>query len=123
MGQLSAKLRTTENGLSYWCQSCEEMHAVNIVPEGAGGGWTFAGTYDAPTFKPSVRVTGVQGVNVKGEWTGEWKTGPDGKPLPLNCHTFITDGKVQFLADCTDKARAGTTEPLPDLPDFMCDPK
>jgi hypothetical protein len=33
------------------------------------------------------------------------------------CHSFITDGKIQFLSDCTHSF-AGKTVELPELPDF-----
>ena len=31
------------------------------------------------------------------------------------CHTFVTDGRIQFLSDCTH-ALAGQTVDLPDIP-------
>jgi hypothetical protein len=113
MGQLSAKLRNVQGGFSYWCQGCEEMHAVNA-------GWQFDGNLEAPTFSPSVLVT--SGHYAPG-WTGPscWCTynaeHPD-KAAPFKCsrcHTFIKGGMVQFLGDCTH-ALAGQTLPLPDLP-------
>jgi hypothetical protein len=33
----------------------------------------------------------------------------------LVCHSFVTDGKIQFLSDCTH-ALAGQTVALPDWP-------
>lgn len=115
MGQLSAKLRSVEGGgYTYWCQGCGEPHAVN-------SGWTFDGNLEAPTFSPSVLVTGVQTVkDERGEWTGEWVRGPDGKALPMVCHTFIKGGMVQFLGDCTH-GLADQTLPLPDLPPHLTD--
>jgi len=68
MGQISAKLRKTTDGYSWWCPACEEVHAVN-------GSWTFNGDVDRPSFRPSIRVTGKQSVVVNGECTGEWKPG------------------------------------------------
>jgi hypothetical protein len=64
--------------------------------------WGFNGNFDKPTFTPSVLTT----------WTeGE-------KRIEKRCHTFVTDGMVQFLGDCTH-ALAGQTHPLPDLPEYL----
>lgn len=119
MGQLSSKLRSCEGGrLEYWCQGCEELHAVN-------SSWQFDGNLEAPTFSPSVLTT--SGHYVPG-WKGPncWCTynaeRPD-DPAPFRCercHTFITGGMVQFLGDCTH-ALAGQTLPLPDLPPELQD--
>lgn len=74
-----------------------------------------------PTFTPSFKITGVQTVvDDKGTWTGEWKRGPDGKPLPYCCHYILTNGILNFCVDCTH-ALAGKAVPLPDLPEFMRD--
>lgn len=118
MGQINAKLRSVENGIGWWCPACEEMHRVSILGPRP---WGFNGNYDAPTFTPSVKVTGKHGINKNGQWTGEYYRGPDGKALDLICHVFITDGRIQFLGDCTNKKYAGRLLPIPDLPVFMRD--
>jgi hypothetical protein len=100
MGQLSPKLRSiADGGLSYWCQGCEDMHAIKIG-RGEGPRWGFNGNVDRPTFTPSVLVR---------------YSDPDGELPDEVCHTFVTDGQVQFLADCTHQL-AGQTLPFPDLP-------
>jgi hypothetical protein len=43
----------------------------------------------------------------------EWRT-------ERRCHTFITDGRVQFLADCTHELARQTLD-LPDLPAHLKD--
>lgn len=114
MVQISAKLRRTDRGYAHWCEACGEMH---VIPNG----WSFDGNADQPTFAPSVRITGVRTVvDEKGEWTGEWVRGPDGKVLPMCCHYIVTGGQVQFCTDCTHEL-AGKTLPLPDLPGFARD--
>ena len=37
-----------------------------------------------------------------------------GKPLPSVCHSFVTDGRIQFLAD-SNHALAGQTVDLPEV--------
>ena len=50
-----------------------------------------------PTLTPSVLA---QGVN------------RDGEPVPYRCHSYVTDGRIQFLGDCSH-ALAGQTLDLP----------
>lgn len=120
MGQISSKLRSGEGGLiTYWCQGCEEPHAIN-------SGWSFDGDLEAPTFHPSVLVT-------CGHYTPGFKPGSKcwctfnaehpGEEDPFvcfRCHTFIRGGIVEFLSDCTH-ALAGHTLPLPPLPPHLRD--
>lgn len=87
------------------------MHQLRVEGDG-GPRWGFNSDFDRPTFTPSVLVTGSQiEIDAEGNWTGEWILGPDGKPLPLVCHSFITDGEIRFLDDCTHRLR-GQTVPL-----------
>lgn len=123
MGQVSAKLRSVEGGRwMYWCQGCEEPHMV-------GPGWQFDGNVEAPTFSPSVLVTGGHYAPGHDSSKGCWCTfnaaqiakGEEPSGFECHrCHTFIRGGMVEFLGDCTH-ALAGQTLPLPDLPDYMRD--
>ncbi len=107
-------LRTAEGGrLLFWCPGCEEAHQV-------GPSWGFNGDYDRPTFSPSVLVkTGhyCQGQEGKDCWcTYEARFG---EPAPFKCtvcHSFVRDGQIQFLGDCTHHL-AGRTVPLEPLDD------
>lgn len=94
--------RVGDDGLRYYCQGCNSNHMVK-VGQGPGPRWGWNGSFDAPTFTPSVLVT-YEGADA----------GKDGAP-PAVCHTFITDGMVRFLGDCTH-AFAGQTVALPDFP-------
>jgi hypothetical protein len=112
VGALSAKLRSAVDGngrraLTYWCQGCESLHQVWVKGGPPGSNWGWNGDVDRPTFTPSVLVTYPANPDADEEFK-EWRTA-------RCCHTFITDGMVQFLGDCTH-ALAGKTEPLPDLP-------
>ncbi len=105
-------LRTLDGGrVGFMCPGCQELHQIRVEGEGRPR-WAYNGNHDRPTFTPSVLVNSVQCVNdEKGEWTGEWVYGADGKPLPSVCHSFVTDGQIQFLGDCTHSL-AGQTVPL-----------
>ncbi|WP_165418410.1 DUF6527 family protein [Dyella amyloliquefaciens] len=62
--------------------------------------WTFNGDLDRPTFAPSLLCKSHR-------WDGE-------KQVPYVCHTFIREGRIQFLDDCTH-ALAGQTVDLPEI--------
>lgn len=66
-------------------------------------GWTFNGDYERPTFKPSILVKGT-------DWDGKV---PGQGITRTVCHSFVTDGRIQFLGDCTHSL-AGQTVDLPD---------
>ena len=59
----------------------------------------FNGNLDAPTLSPSLLVTGKQDANSN----------------PWRCHSFVNDGKIQFLGDCTHPL-ANQTVDLLDVP-------
>lgn len=108
-------LRTLDGGrVGFMCPGCQEMHQVRVEGERSPR-WGFNGDYDRPTFTPSVLVRSSQIVrDDKGEWTGEWVRDAAGKPLPSVCHSFVTDGQISFLSDCTH-ALAGKVVPIPAL--------
>lgn len=64
--------------------------------------WGFNNNFEKPTFTPSLNT-----------WWGGYKNGDHDIPLH-RCHSFITDGKIQFLGDCTH-ALANQTVDLPDI--------
>jgi hypothetical protein len=98
------KLHKIPHGYAHWCPGCEEPH---IIPFG----WSFDGNMECPTFNPSVRITGVLGVNRDGRWTGEWVRDALGDPVPHCCHYFVHGGQIVFCGDSTH-AYAGMTLPL-----------
>lgn len=86
--------RLDDGRLSFDCPGCGMMHAVNVDnPERPK--WSWNGDMINPTFSPSILV----------RWTfGE-------KRKPKRCHSFVRNGNIQFLNDCTHE-HAGTTLPL-----------
>lgn len=93
MRRLSSVLAEGSDG-SYWfmCPGCDSPVRIK--------GWQFDGNVDRPTFAPSVLTTM-----------------PDGNGKYV-CHSFVRDGKIQFLGDCTH-ALKGQTVDLPELPDWI----
>jgi len=74
-------LRVTTHGIMFWCKGCEHYHVINLDEGYSPITWDFNGDYDKPTISPSILVT-------------EPTRG-------FVCHSFVTDGKIQYLSDCT----------------------
>jgi hypothetical protein len=109
------KLRVSEPGedgkVSYWmwCPACDD--AVRISSD-----WEWDGNLDAPTFSPSISVTGVQ-------WDTSFKFHkPSHEKIPAGgtivCHSFLRNGVWEFLEDCTH-TMAGQHVPMVDIPTWM----
>ncbi len=101
MARIGSKLRSAEGGrVAFMCPGCKMMHHVTVEP-GPGPQWSWNGNPDAPTFSPSVLV--------------RWPDPDSPGKYIATCHSFVRDGRIQFLNDCTH-ALAGQTVDLPDLP-------
>lgn len=93
--ELSRCLASSAEGrLTFFCNGCDMPHSIS-VGEGQGPRWTYNGNADSPTFTPSVLVS----------WTE--------RDQPKVCHSFVTDGRIQYLSDCTHSL-AGQVVDLPD---------
>lgn len=107
MGLLSPILRNVEgNGLMWWCPGCNEPHLIHHG-EGPGPRWGWNGNAERPTFTPSVLVRTGRAVDPTFQ--------PEPGDPPEVCHSFVVDGAMQFLGDCTH-ALAGQTVPIPPWP-------
>ncbi|QIL71679.1 ammonia monooxygenase [Diaphorobacter sp. HDW4B] len=93
-------IKQNEELLRFHCPGCDAQHAIQHGAEDDPN-WSWNGSLEKPTFSPSVLVT----------YTGA-DAGRDGAP-PAVCHSFVTDGRIQFLGDCTH-ALAGQTVDLPE---------
>ncbi len=71
------------------------------------GNWTWNGSTDKPTLKPSVLVTSGHYVSFHKSGDKCWCTYNQEHPLKpapcccFRCHSWVSDGKVQFLSDST----------------------
>ena len=98
-------LRSGVDGrLSFDCEGCGMSHSV-MTGVGSGPRWSWNGSMENPTFTPSVLVT----------WS-EPSDNPDefddpSKDIKKVCHSFVTDGVIQYLSDCTHHL-AGKSVPL-----------
>jgi Family of unknown function (DUF6527) len=105
------------------CPGCEELHEVTVRADGqnVGPAWGYNGNPDAPTFTPSILVRGTRTDLSDDEWddlmrrtNGERDAMLADRRTQFVCHSFVTDGRIQFLGDCTH-ALAGQTVDLPVL--------
>jgi len=64
------------------------------------GCWTWNGSTDAPTLRPSVLTQGYRGEHVR-----------------FRCHSWINDGQAQFLSDCSHDMAGQTVDLLDVQPD------
>lgn len=84
------KIRDMEKGANrraFFCPGCGCAHWF-IAP----GSWEWNGDYEKPTITPSILAWGDS----------------------FRCHSFVTDGKIRFLDDCSHELKGQTIE----LPDF-----
>ena len=105
--------RLNENMVSFDCPACGFGHAIG-VGDGAGPRWGWNGSFEAPTLTPSVLLKGVQPIT--DEEHAILMAGGKVEPRPLVCHSFVTDGRIQFLGDCTHSL-ANQTVDLPVIED------
>ena len=88
----------------FFCPACECGHCIKTDPNDkelmGNAYWTFNGDQDKPTIRASILVF----------------EGKDNPPFKKQhrCHSFVTDGKIEYLGDCTHKM-AGQTVELPDM--------
>ncbi len=113
MSALGSKLRQLEGGrVSFKCPGCGDWHMLNVSGQGRPR-WTFNGDGDAPTFTPSILYRA--GHYIPGSKGGCWCDGPEDADFKcIQCHSFVTDGRIRFLNDCSHDL-AGQTVDLPDL--------
>jgi hypothetical protein len=87
--RLMSVLRTETTGaLSFKCPGCHYRHEVYVYPNKnrTGHTWEWNGDWQKPTFTPSILFRTAF-------------TDPDRKNSV--CHSFVTDGRIYFLSDCT----------------------
>jgi hypothetical protein len=78
-------------GYMIFCPGCKCCHGIWVdKPDPVNGcHWSFSGDLERPSFSPSLLISGV-------------------------CHSFIRDGRIEFLSDCKHELAGKTV----DLPDF-----
>lgn len=86
------------------CPGCKSFHSLATkTPNHCGAMWSWNESLESPTFSPSLNVS----------W---YYHGSDGVRKDFRCHSFIRDGKIEFLNDSTHDL-AGKTVDLLDWDD------
>ena len=89
------------------CPGCNENHQIVVGP------WTWNGDLDLPTFSPSLLLQGTQWP--KNEYPVFYKSEHASVESggETRCHSFVVNGRIQFLSDCTHSL-VGQTVDLPE---------
>jgi hypothetical protein len=72
--------------IAWYCPGCKCHHGVPVPPH--AGAWSWNSSLNEPTLDPSVVIQRNGSV----------------------CHSFIRDGKIMFLGDCTHALAGKTVE-------------
>jgi hypothetical protein len=100
MGEKLRKIERVDGKPSdeYWffCPGCDGPHWIR-VNSSESPSWSLTGTTENPTISPSILV--------------RWDEGEERKPCV--CHSFIREGRIEYLSDCTH-AMASNTVDIPD---------
>lgn len=94
-------MRRETGEYAFHCPGCNARHSIwprPLTNPENGASWEFNGDVDRPTVSPSL-------LDVR------QFTDPDRRGQV--CHSFITDGQIRFLSDCTHTL-AGQTVEIPD---------
>jgi hypothetical protein len=101
------------------CPGCGHSMFLPIRgPAPDGPSWEFNGDLERPTLSPSIlQRWSTWEPPVTTENHAQWER----EPWPQTkvdhvCHSFVRDGRIEFLADCTH-ALAGQTVDLPEIAD------
>lgn len=101
---MAIKCKVSDSGcVLFECPGCGCLHAVAVKePNIMNARWTWNDSLERPTFRPSILV--------KANYTSVHR-------MDDICHSFVTDGKIQFLGDCTHDMAGQTIE----LPEWECE--
>lgn len=114
MSALSKILRDAEGGLMlFMCPGCNQAHGIRVA--GDKPIWKWSGDVVRPTFSPSVLVSYYQITPEGCAMIARGDAPPDGERYPgkdVVCHSFVKDGRIEYLGDCTHSL-GGKTSDLP----------
>jgi hypothetical protein len=118
--------RAVDGSIWFFCPGCNGPHSIHVnSPNTPGPNWGYNGNPDAPTFTPSVlaRTTGapdgrsVMTSEEEAEYDAIYAKGGREAVYASRFgkvyHSFVTDGRIQYLSDCTH-ALVGQTFDIPD---------
>ncbi len=109
MAQISRLLRNARDSdgsrdhLTFCCPGCRKyfsniehglpmMERHSVIVRGPGA-WGYNGDPEKPTFSPSVLLRTQYWDEANERW------------IPYVCHSFVENGRINFLEDCTHELR------------------
>lgn len=105
MSETAMVKTTTDPGIFLlWCPGCAEVHQIWVPP------WTFDGNMGRPTVSPSILVGGKQ-------WDPQYSFHNPRHLVapgqPKVCHSFVRDGRWEYLPDSTHVLAGQTVDGVP----------
>jgi hypothetical protein len=89
-------------GYMIFCPACGNGHLFYV------GRWTFNGDHERPTFSPSMLIRGTR--MITDEERDRIMASERVEPEPLVCHSFVRDGRIEYLGDCTHEYAGKTVD-------------
>ncbi len=110
-----SRIHVTDGKATFFCPGCKAPHTVNVAGHSTGHAsavskakrspnWVWNGSETRPTLTPSIKLTG----NIPAT--------EDSERVDFCCHSFVEQGVIRFLSDCTHELR-GQAVPLLAIPD------
>lgn len=93
------------------CPGCKCPHVIPVKPHAIG--WDWNGSEDRPTFSPSILVHEVR-IPIDADPSSVLHPYKPGDIYQPRCHSFVRDGRWEFLGDC-GHALSGQTVDLSDI--------
>ncbi|TPG59966.1 DUF6527 family protein [Ewingella americana] len=97
--------KINDDTVVFHCPGCGRNHQVQIGT-GTGPRWGWNHNNVNPTFSPSILASWSEPSDNEEEFMDS------SKDKQLICHSFVNDGSIQFLNDCTHD-KAGQTAQIP----------
>lgn len=86
---------------TFFCPGCKCHHGIST--KAPAPTWSWNGDVEKPTFSPSLLVK----MGPKADPVTH--LAPKGAPRQV-CHSFIREGRIEFLSDCTHELAGQTVE-------------
>lgn len=108
-------VKTASNGTApgrrvhFWCPACDDVHAITVDAPNA---WTWNGDLERPTFDPSVLVHPHKTL-IDSSLEGDALTAPENVTTTPRCHSYVRDGRIEYLNDSTHKLAGQTVDLAP----------
>lgn len=95
----------------FWCPGCVHVHGIVVE---APNSWTWNGDLRRPTISPSILVHPHKTL-VDSTLEGDALVAPENVTTTPLCHSFVREGRIEYLGDSTHEL-AGQTVDLPPWP-------